>query len=214
MNPLIQSAEIIDTRNRYFGRSRKTSQSDFDPELVQQQRDEANRVLASVRDGFWGMKLSELNRRLDSPILATLPDMAVAAERLQRLATLRPQFPLLAQEKRCNNGLFRAFKEIVTLPPQEAGPTKERMLQQIAFSRNLKECKTSVQCIRAQFPELYSLESDWFVMVENVTRATATREGHASYSSDSGGIPGWVVWLGIFMLVRLLRFFVAHGFSQ
>ena len=175
----------------------------------------AQKLLSQIREQFWSTDLAELDRALKSPVLTQLPDMAAAALRLRKLARLRPKFPLLVQKKWCNRGLFQAFKEIVTLPPREAGPTKERMLQHISQSRSLKKLQKSIANIREEFPQLYELEADWFMMVEQV-KPMATETQHyqpSSYGADSRSyeFPWWAVWLLIIAFRIIVRILIRSG---
>ena len=210
MNPMWQSAELVDWRAKALGRSR-LDRHELEAKAdgnISALRAAVRGQIARVQAEFWQLPLSDLKRRLDALDTSPLPDLAPVVNRLKTAAAARGTFPQLAQEKWMQMPLFNAFKKAVVLPPAEAAHVRERFLSRITDKKELKQMQTAIDRMQAQYPLLYALERDWFQTIKKFkVRSTGGESVSVSFSGLADiGWPGMLLTvIAIRVLFRILR---------
>lgn len=197
LNPIFQADEILAARDRFLGRE---SQADASQEIwqLQEQREELQTQIDSLRENFWTTKPKELRETLERLKVQQFPDLALAAERLRAAFRVRSEFPTLLQHKHCDQELFEKLKEIAVAAPREAGRTKQAFF--LRTSANLKlhrRCRAMIKTLRKEFPELFQLEREWLQQIESTKpiagKTESEKEAAQRSGSNSSGRIGWVV---------------------
>ena len=90
------------------------------------------------------------------------------------------------------------------LSPRKAGEVKESYLRNFAYSESRKKVLAMIKMMRKEFPELVEIETDWFNQITRIKDRAKKSSGIANGISIELPIPGWMIGLVIFLLVRFL----------
>lgn len=205
MNPVFQADEILKLRNDFLGIVSKEQRSLSDRARKQQLRQQATNAIKSVRAKMWKLAPEQLSDMAQSIDVRQLPDMRGAVERLKTVIDYRPQFEALTQHRLHHINLNNTLRRVVMLPPKEAGSLKESYLRKIVEQSDLKSMQKMVAMMETEFPAIYALESDWLGEISRLSRRKK-RSFWAGDSPDSfqPGIPGWIIWIGLVILIRFV----------
>lgn len=208
MNPLEQAADVIRLRNRFLGVADASSATRGpDPQDL---RGKMARRIEAIREHFWTVDLKRLRRELASLKVDALPDLRMAADRLQAVMEFRSEFPRLAGHPNVELELFNDYKRAVTLTRREAAAIKTAVLDRLRSRDRIKRYQKMVRMMRREFPELYELEEDWLQQILKARpRPSSRREARADAEISSGSevsswIGSWVFWLVAIVVLRLL----------
>lgn len=175
LNPLQRAEEILALRNRFRGicsPAAERAAAERDPRELRQQAQDG---LQQVREHFWKEKLSTLQQTLDALPLKDFPDLRKAGQRLKVMAQHRQDFPALAEEPGFDPNLFGRLKQILVLPPRDAGPLKEAVQESFAEPRARKQALKMLALLERELPPVYKLEADWFDLLRSASAARWAR---------------------------------------
>lgn len=159
--------KLMALRAKFLGLKHVASDTSGDDHAeAMKRREQAEKQLRVLRRSFWTMDLNELGGRLKGIDCSGFPDLNDAVNKLRRTAKHRKLFPQLVQHEGFHSDLFQAFKQVVILSPKEAAPIKEKIVLKARRSNKLKKFRLMIAAVRADFPELYQLEADWFDLID------------------------------------------------
>ena len=212
MNPVYQSDEILKLRNQFLGVISKEQQAFTDRVQKQELRQKATDGLKRVRAQMWKQSPENLSVMIQAIDVSQLPDMRGAVERLKTVVRHHADFQALSQHPLQHINMTNTLKRAVMLPPKEAGSLKESYLRKIVEQPDLKQIQKMVAMMETQFPAVYALESDWLGEISRLSR----RKKRIISSGDSAesyqtGIPGWIIWIGFVILIRIILVAVRQG---
>jgi hypothetical protein len=210
MNPVWESARLLDLRRQTLGLSRHDNSqvAALAYEDAQLQREIVRRQVIAAQKEFWQLPIDQLQRSLSAIDVQDVPDFAPVVNRLKTAASCRGEFPKLAQLKGMDMGLFNAFKSSVVKPPADAARVKERFLQSIEDRKQLKQVQKAAKLIQREYPILYALEKDWFA-----TLSKAKRRSSMSLEVDGAGVAEGVLgsvasipWFGWWIILLTIKY--------
>lgn len=211
LNPLRQAEEIIQQRTRTWlvpaaaGDSNPAERSVGD---LEEARRKGAAQIAEIRQNFWQTELNTLHRQLKGLKVEQFPDLRHAASRLWIVAKHRDVFPRLAADPDFDGPFFRSFREVLVCSPREATELRERVRATLQTTVRVKRVRRMLRLLRESVPEVWTLEETW---LESLCRAPGRRGGPSSSGDRSWfGLNislngwGWVVWVVLFLGLRLL----------
>lgn len=211
-NPLERADDIVRGRARFLGLKDRKAEglSAPDPGEVRESRAYVAERIDEIRERFWSMQVSHIKAAIGDLDLEPFPDLERAAERLRTVAVHRKQFPALAQERGFDSNFFECLKLVFVLPAKEAAEQRERALNLAKHPRKAKRIKKMIRSLEQQMPEVYDLEAEWFDVLRRQRPEKAHSQRASSSHSDSEGIGcSWGWWVGIVVVLRLLRLLVS-----
>src|SRR5262249_29272054 len=123
LNPIFQAEEILAARNRFLGR--KESSAENETWQLQEQREELQSRINTLRDEFWTSKPKELRESLEGLKVDAFPELKLASDRLSAAFRVRIEFPKITQHRKFDQELFEKLKDIAVAAPRDAGRTKQ-----------------------------------------------------------------------------------------
>lgn len=204
-NPVHEAERIIERRAVSLGLKQAATNADRkQPDAAQ--REAALQLIQRIREQFWSMPLETLRQQLSAVDLRNFPELKAAGDRLLHVATYRPLFAQLAQHKHFNPKFFGVVKQLVVLPPREAGALKDDVLRSLASHDALTDAKRMAKTMKAEFQQIYELDTEWFDSIIKLKKRASPVQGSQYAEGDGEGcaIPSWAIVIAVITILRLL----------
>ena len=210
LNPATQADQIIASRQRLLGFADVVKHNPNSQKSADHRRRLVERI-ETIRSQFWTQSAGQLRIQLESLPVEKFRDLKANVDRLKLILVSRDQINSLPKEKPFSINLLNTFKRLVMSNPREAGKIKERYLREMSNNPNSENIKRMAKMLRKKFPQIYEFESAWFdeLLRLKVPKKQA-EDSHQGVSFDFE-IPGWIIYVGIFVLIRLLLFAFRYG---
>lgn len=200
LDPRTSAARIIALRGRQLGLATATRKEAIQSLQTPQAVAGARSALESIRSQFWTLPLDQLHQQLAEIDLRPYPELANVVEQLQQAATIRAEFPKLAQRLNGDLGLFHCVKQSVTMPPRDVAGMKESVMRSLLAGENVKSYKSSANIIKTEFPQIYALQREWF---DDILTSRKMRRDTLALSEDgSSAVPRWIFIILFILLMR------------
>ncbi len=211
LNPLYSAPDILDRRRKTFNLAAANA-VDAALEIAQTsdiatKREQIKQRLRRLQQEFWSIPHDQLSAQLNAVNVRAFPEFQPLLTRLKVAASCRKEIQQLLVRKDTDNHLVTAFRSAMTLPPDAAAAARERFLQSVETVERFQKVRQTVKIIQAEYPLLFKLENDWFNYILSLKKP---KSGLGSGGSRSGFsfefLEGneWLVWIGCFMLIRII----------
>ncbi len=206
LNPTTSARLMVDFRWRFCGLATAsgTESKSLNPDQLTSRRTAVEKQLEKVRAHFWRAAPEKLSKSLEAIKASEFADLSAGVQRLQRLLQHRDAIEKLSSHPDREVNLYNTFRRIVMLSPRKAGEVKESYLRNFAYSESRKKVLAMIKMMRKEFPELVEIETDWFNQITRIKDRAKKSSGIANGISIELPIPGWMIGLVIFLLVRFL----------
>ena len=210
LNPATQADQIIASRQKMLGFADVVKHNPSSQETAELRRRLAERI-ETIRSQFWTQTADQLRVQLENLPVAKFRDLKASVDRLKLILVSRDQINSLSQEKPFSMNLLNTFKRLIMSNPRDAGKIKERYLREMSRNPNAEKIKRSAKVLRKKYPQIYEFESAWFD--ELLRLKVAKKPAEESYQGVSFDfeIPSWLIYVGIFMVIRLILFAFRYG---
>ena len=136
LNPVHQSARIIQLRNQLLGKTPDPASNAVGQQKIAGLRKRAQNQIEQIRFQMWQQHPRQLAEMLQAIDIRQLPELKSAASRLRLVIQNHRSFTELSRHPDQHINLTNTLKRIVMLPPRDSGALKE--------SRSEKRGKRSV----------------------------------------------------------------------
>ncbi|TWT98113.1 hypothetical protein Pla108_22700 [Botrimarina colliarenosi] len=198
LNPMWQSDEVLASWAALHHVAPDQANS-YQAALDEAARKSAQREkLNQLREKVWKAPLEELRRRLDRLPQFADPELAEIARRLRVIVEARNSLPQLTQHRDFDGDFFECFKQVLTGGVKQSAAMRERVAASCEDPVLRKRTKKMTKLLRREAPELTSLESDWFTLLNRQKHRSVAHEraGNRDSLNESWWWPSWwIVWL-------------------
>lgn len=204
LNPTSDANLMSQMRLQYCGlKQTAPRRTADDPASTSKRREAINNQLESIRSQFWKLPGPRIRELLDAMHVRDFPELKAGVDRLKLLSMHRESIQQLSKHRKRETNLYNTFRRLVMLPPRQAGEIKERYLRAFAHSSARSKVFLMIKMMQKEYPELYALEADWFRQITKIKKRAAAPATDHDYDGDVG-IPGWMIWVGLMILLRIL----------
>ena len=171
-NPLPDVLAIRAARRVFLG---KSSSGRADPrDYTREDRETHQLRLATLRNGFWSLPRGRRETVIATLAESPFPEVAVSAEQLRNVNDCNDEFGRLAADRECDPVLARALMNIVVASPRCASRARLELIHHMAANSSTvgRAIRRSVERVRAIYPQIYQLESDWLTKILLLNLAT------------------------------------------
>ena len=204
LNPATQADQIIASRQRMLGFAEVVKHDPNSQESADLRRRLIERI-ETIRSQFWIQPANELRAQLEKLPVGKFRDLKADVDRLRLILVSRNQINSLSQEKPLSINLLNTFKRLVMSTPRDAGKIKERYLREMSNNPNSDKVKRMVKMLRKKHPQIYEFESAWFdELLRLKTKKQVDPSGGYQGVSVGFEIPSWIIYLVIFVGIRIL----------
>lgn len=200
MNPLHESDKIVTLRSRMLGFSESnTPAHEFEQ---QEQRSADLQELQAIRNSFWKDSVESIEARLDKLNVEDFHELQEPVNRLKVVARHRDRIVDFPTNSRFDEDFLRHLKWVLTAAPRDTAALREKLLVAFRNRKNRKQGRPLIARLKAEYPEIYALESAWFAKLANEksyrirSREKADRKGSFNFV--------WVI-IAVFALRALVR---------
>lgn len=208
LNPTSDASLMSQMRLEYCGLKQVAPRrAAEDPVANSKRREAIEKQLESIRSQFWKLPGPKIRECLDAMHIRDFPELKAGADRLKLLSMHRESIQELGKHRKRETNLYNTFRRLVMLPPRQAGEVKERYLRAFSHSTVRNNVFFMIKMMEKEYPELYALEADWFRQITKIKKRSAPVTASDNYSSNGGAIPGWMIWVGVMILLRIILMF-------
>lgn len=205
LSPVIAAQQMVELRWRFCGFNTETTVDGSASDDVAERRKWNRRELEKIRSAFWLLDPAQSRQALDELLVDDLPELKIGVDRLKQLSLCHGDMNELAKHKKRDINLYNTFRRLVMLPPRKAGGVKEKYLRSLAYAENIERVHRMVKMMRAEYPDLYAIESDWFTQILKIKSRRTTENGSMAQGiSLDLGIPSWMYVVTAILIVRAL----------
>ena len=209
LSPVESATKILNRRAYHLG-IRKPIKPVSEEDL-QRKRGRAEEQINQIRKDFWTTNVTTLNQSIKAVNAKDFPELQTALDRLKMVSTFRSDFETLGTHPAKVDNLLLALKRLVIVPPKQAGALKESYLKKVADGKALKDIQKMVAVIRKEFPNLYRMEADFLDSVAKVKGRYVSPESASSGPMIDFEIPAWIIYVGVFLIIRILTALAMRG---
>ena len=212
LNPATQADQIVASRQKMLGFADVVKHNP-NSQATAELRQRLTKRIETIRSEFWIQSAAELRVKLEKLPVANFRDLKANVDRLKLILVSRDQVNSLPQEKPFSMNLLNTFKRLVMSNPREAGKIKERYLRELSRNPNPQKVKRMAKMLRQRHPQIYDFESAWF---DEIIRLKVAKKQLDSSNGSQGisidfEIPSWVIYVGIFVIIRVIMMAFRYG---
>jgi len=214
LNPATQADQIVASRQRMLGFAEVVKHDPNSKKNVQLKQKLVKRI-ETIRSQFWTQPVDQLRVELENLPVASFRDLKANVDRLKLILVSRDQIISLSTKKPFSINLLNTFKRLVMANPRDAGKIKERYLRELPRNPNADKVKGMAKMLRQKCPQIYDFESAWFDEILRLKVAKKQVDSDAGYQGMSFGIeiPGWIIYVLIFIAIRAILALMRFGGS-
>lgn len=211
LNPVAAAQQMVELRWQFCGFHSRTTKGSAADDLGER-RKWNRKQLELIRAEFWLMDSAKVHQALDELIVDDLPELKIGVDRLKQLTHCRRDMDALARNKKRDINLYNTFRRLVMLSPRKAGRVKEEYLRSLPYAENIDRVRRMVKLMKAEYPNLYAIEADWFSQILKIK----SRNVSTSHRAEEGisfdlGIPSWMYVVTVILLFRFLLAMMRFG---